>query len=156
MIEEFDRLYETVIKETVGSYNPCYGGSQMKEEFIEAWNVLIEYVDQNIDSKDTLKFLEIGAYKGLWPLMLSFVCSHLDKKFEYTTITWLNQDPNNHSLLRVKDYYNNNDFKFSLINKNSQDPSNLKDLEPNYNIVFIDADHRYEGVIKDHCCPVNF
>ena len=146
MIEKFDKLYEKIYSEPVGGTNPVYHGSQIKEEFILAWNELINVIS-NSDKKFT--FLEIGAYRGLWPLMLSFVCESLNKEFEYTTVTWLDQDPNNNAIHKVKKYYDDNNLKFNLINQNSQLDKTLDLLEKEYDVVFIDADHRYEGVLKD-------
>ena len=146
MIEEFDKLYQEIYQESPGSINPVYHGSQIKEEFILAWNELIKMISS---TEDTFTFLEVGAYRGLWPLMLSYVCKALDKKFEYTTVTWLDQDPNNDAILKVKQYYEDNGLKFNLINQNSQLDETLKLVKSQYNVVFIDADHRYEGVLKD-------
>jgi hypothetical protein len=146
MIEDFDKLYQKIYQEPPGTINPVYHGSQIKEEFILAWNELIQLIS---NSKEVFTFLEVGAYRGLWPLMLSFVCKALDKEFEYTTITWLDQDPNNDAILKVKQYYEDNGLKFNLINQNSQLDETLKLVNNSYNVVFIDADHRYEGVLKD-------
>lgn len=146
MIEEFDQLYQQVYNELPGLADPIYHGSQIKNEFIEAWNTIIPIIEH---TEDTFTFLEIGAYKGLWPLMLSFVCNSLNKKFEYTTITWMDQDPNNVDIFKVKTYYENNGLQFNLINKNSQLVSTVNELKNQYHCVFIDADHKYEGVKID-------
>ena len=146
MIEEFDKLYQEVYKENPGNVNPVYHGSQIKEEFILAWNELIQIIS---NTKGVFTFLEVGAYRGLWPLMLSYVCKHLNKEFKYTTITWLDQDPNNQAILKVKEYYTDNGLEFNLINQNSQLDETLKFVNNEYDIVFIDADHRYNGVLKD-------
>lgn len=146
MIKEFDELYVQIYGEAPGTSDPVYHGSQIKSEFIEAWNTLIPIIE---NTEGTFTFLEIGAYRGLWPLMLSFICQALDKPFEYTTVTWLEQDPNNEGIHKVKNYYENKGLTFNLISKNSQLPSTVKDLKDKYHTVFIDADHRYEGVKKD-------
>lgn len=146
MIEEFDKLYEKVFNTIPGNIDPVYHGCQIKEEFILAWNELIPIIS---NSEKTFTFLEVGAYKGLWALMLSFVCNHLNKEFEYSTITWLSQDPNNNDLLKAKQYYEDNNLKFNLIDQNSQLDETLKYVKDKYDIVFIDADHRYEGALKD-------
>lgn len=145
-MEEFDMLYHNIYPYSGGSGDPSYHGSQIKEEFKRAWDCIIEYIE---DIPGVVSFLEIGAYKGLWPLMLSFICKKLDKKFNYTTITWLDQDYNNQDLLKIKEYYNQEGLKFKLINLNSQDPTSKSKLKSKYHIVFIDADHRYEGAKKD-------
>jgi hypothetical protein len=146
MIEEFDKLYQEIYNEPPGVTNPVYHGSQIKEEFILAWNELIQIVS---NTEGIFTFLEVGAYRGLWPLMLSYVCKTLEKPFEYTTVTWLDQDPNNEAILKVKQYYDKNNLNFTLINKNSQLKETLEFVKGKYDVVFIDADHRYEGVLKD-------
>ena len=146
MIEEFDKLYVQVYGQTPGTSDPVYHGSQIKSEFIQAWNELISIIQK---TEGTFTFLEVGAYRGLWPLMLSYVCEALNKPFEYTTVTWLDQDPNNEGMHKVIEYYAAKGLEFNLINQNSQLPETLEQLESSYNVVFIDADHRYAGVKKD-------
>ncbi len=146
MIEKLDKLYQEVYSQHPGNHNPVYNGSQIKEEFTQAWEELTNII-KGIDG--TLTFLEIGAYRGLWPLMLSMVCEELNKPFEYTTVTWISQDPNNDGIHKVINHYKNNNLTFNLIDQNSQLPNALNSLEESYHIVFIDADHRYDGVMKD-------
>jgi len=146
MIEEFYDLYRKVYKEEPGSADPIFHGSQIQAEFIHAWNSLIETIS---NSEGVFTFLEIGAYRGVWPLMLSYVCKKLDKQFEYTTVTWLDQDPNNHAIHNVVAYYKEQGLTFNLVNKNSQENSTRASLQNKYDVVFIDADHRYQGVLKD-------
>ena len=146
MIEEFDELYAQVYKQHPGTIDPVYHGSQIKEEFILAWNKIIPLIES---TDGTFTFLEIGAYRGLWPLMLAYVCNSLSKPFEYTTVTWLDQDPNNEGIHKVIKYYTDNKLTFNLVNKNSQTQEARDLLSASYHVVFIDADHRYEGVKKD-------
>lgn len=145
-MEEFHELYLKVYGKPHGNMNPVFNGSQILEEFIEAWNELIPIIEK---SKE-ISFLEIGAFGGVWALMLSYICESLNIPFNYTTITWMNQDYNgNLPLLKVKSYYEDKNHNFNLIDANSQDPKTRDFLKSNYDIVFIDADHRYEGVMKD-------
>tara|TARA_R100000951_G_scaffold105429_2_gene99228 strand:- start:980 stop:1594 length:615 start_codon:yes stop_codon:yes gene_type:complete len=146
MIEEFDSLYVQVYGQPPGTNDPVYHGSQIKGEFIRAWNELIGLIQ---NTEGTFTFLEVGAYRGLWPLMLSFVCERLNKDFIYTTVTWLEQDPNNEGIHKVQAYYESKGLQFNLVDKNSQLPETLEELEDSYHVTFIDADHRYEGVKKD-------
>jgi len=146
MIKDFDKLYQEVFDVSLTPDNPTYHGAQIKEEFIQAWDELNKII---LNCKSTFTFLEIGAYKGLWALKLAHICKNLNKNFKYTTITWLDQDPNNHEILKVKNFYKKNNLTFNLINSNSQDISTIKKLNKSYDVVFIDADHRYEGVLKD-------
>jgi hypothetical protein len=112
MIEEFYDLYRKVYKEEPGSADPIFHGSQIQAEFIRAWNILIETID---NSEGVFTFLEIGAYRGVWPLMLSYVCEKLGKQFEYTTVTWLDQDPNNSAIYNVVTHYREQGLVFNLI-----------------------------------------
>lgn len=146
MIEEFHKLYKEVYQQEPGYIDPVYNGSQIQSEFILAWNELIELISS---TEGKLSFLEIGAYRGVWPLMLSFVCEKLEKEFEYTTVTWLEQDPNNVAIHKVREYYQSKSLTFNLISQNSQLASTKELLKESYDIVFIDADHRYDGVLQD-------
>lgn len=146
MIEEFDKLYTQVYNQPPGDSNPVYHGSQIKEEFILAWDELTKIIQ---NTEGTFTFLEIGAYRGLWPLMLSYVCQKLNKPFKYTTVTWLEQDPNNEGIHKVFNYYKDNNLPYTLVDMNSQTKEARDTVKKSYNVVFIDADHRYEGVKKD-------
>lgn len=151
MIEEFDKLYSKIIGTTPLSKGLTYDGSQYKEEFVEAWNEIIDYVEKN--NLEKIKWLEIGAFKGLWGLMLSFVCEHLNIDYEYVTITWLDQDSEkNKYLFEVKKYYQSKGKNFHIIDGMSQDLKNKNkalEVSKKYNMVFIDGDHSYQGVLDD-------
>jgi hypothetical protein len=154
-IEEFDTLYKNII----GDYNivnargfipVSYHGSQVKEEFSHTWFKLMHRIVES--DKDEIFFLEVGAYKGLWPLMFSKVCSLYNKIPHYSTVTLVNHDDANISLLDVKDYYEKNNWTFNLIDKNSNletTKDELCRLRSEFDFVFIDADHRYEFAKKD-------
>ena len=130
------------------SLSSNYNGSQHPQEFEDAWGVIINRLIKR-KAKTTLKFLEIGAFEGIWPLMLSIVCKDLGIPLEYTTITMLDHNPANKPLLNVKKYYESHKLPFTLIDKDSQLKENLLSLDPSYDFVFIDADHRYDGAKKD-------
>ena len=151
MIEEFDKIYKEIIGTTPLNKGLTYDGSQCKEEFIEAWNNIINHNNNNNLKK--VKWLEIGAFKGLWGLMLSFVCEQLDIDYEYVTITWLDQDPEkNKYLFEVQKYYQNKEKNFHIIDGMSQDLKNrdkVLEVSKKYNMVFIDGDHSYQGVLDD-------
>ena len=151
MIEKFDKLYKEIIGSSPSLSGVTYDGSQYKEEFIETWNEIINYVGVNNLTK--IKWLEIGAFKGLWGLMLSFVCENLQIDYEYVTVTWLESDmvANKH-LFNVKEYYKSKNKKFYIIDNMSQNPESLSQVlgfNKKYNVVFIDGDHSYEGVKSD-------
>jgi len=151
MIEEFDKLYKEIIGTTPLNKGLTYDGSQYKEEFIESWNEIVNYIQEKKLTK--IKWLEIGAFKGLWGLMLSFVCDNLKIDYEYVTITWLDQDPEkNKYLFKVQKYYQNRGKNFHIIDGISQNLENknkVLELHKKYNIVFIDGDHSYQGVLED-------
>lgn len=154
-IEEFDLLYKKVIGDysvemARGTMPVSYHGSQIKEEFMLTWHELIHFIHK-MDCK-TISFLEIGAYKGLWPLMLSKVCKEYGKVPEYTTVTLLEQDSANHSLAGVEQYYKDNNWTFNLIDADSNLDSTKQSVlnyGNSFNFVFIDADHRYNYAKKD-------
>jgi len=154
-IKEFDQDYRNII----GDYNiemardtipVSFHGSQVIEEFSLAWYHIMQHI-QTMDN-NIITFLEVGAYKGLWPLMLSKVCKRYNKIPSYTTVTLINQDSANHSLSNVEKYYKDNGWEFNLIDANSiLETTKEKVLTYNsmYDLVFIDADHRYEYAKKD-------
>lgn len=147
---EFDKLYKKHIS------NPIlkdYNGSQNANEFFAMWGILSQYIIQKKLKK--VKFLEIGAYKGLWALMLSHICDKLKVDYEYTTITKLSQDHKN-DLTGPMVYYNSNNKPFKVIDKYSQDPSVVNDLDKKYDFVFIDGGHSYDEAFSDFMVFPNF
>ena len=154
-IKEFDLEYRNII----GHYNiemarntipVSFHGSQVIEEFAMAWYHIMQHIEK-MDSKE-ISFLEVGAYKGLWPLLFSKVCKRYNKIPKYTTVTLLQQDSANHSLSNVQEFYKNNNWEFNLIDANSNLEStknSVLEYNTNYDLVFIDADHRYEYAKKD-------
>lgn len=143
-------LYSEIIEPVtyVEGREVSFNGSQIQDEFFKAW----ECIDQYYTGKkvEHLSFLEIGAYKGLWALALAEFCKEKDISFEYATVTYMEQDPNNNPLYNVQQYYKTIGAPFTLVNSPSQDPDAVKQLpHSKYNIVFIDGDHRYEMVKKD-------
>ena len=58
MIKEFNKLYTQIYGHPPGNVDPIYHGSQIKNEFIEAWNILIPLIQ---NTEDTFTFLEITA-----------------------------------------------------------------------------------------------
>jgi hypothetical protein len=125
-----------------------FHGSQKPIEFFNAWITIDNFYQQN--KKDSISFLEIGAFKGLWALALQCYGEYRNINVEYSTITLLSHNHENNSLISVGNYFREADIPFSLINRSSHDPAAINELPLNvYDIVFIDADHSYEAVMKD-------
>jgi hypothetical protein len=141
-------LYSRVI-EPVGyteGKEVSFSGSQIQDEFFKAWECIGKFYEKNPTKH--ISFLEIGAYKGLWALALSEFCKEKELTYDYTTVTYMLQDPNNNPLYEVVKYYEEIGQSFTLINSPSQDKAVLEKLKPSYDIVFIDGDHTY-GMVKE-------
>jgi hypothetical protein len=64
----------------------------------------------------------------------------------------IDHDPNNRPLYKTINYLNDNNFEANLINMNTFDDRVIKEVfeySKKFNIVFIDAGHKYEEVIND-------
>lgn len=142
-------VYSKVIEPVTISEGPVlsFNGSQIPDEFFRAWECIDNFYKKN--PVEHISFLEIGAYKGLWALALSEFCKGRELTYEYATVTYMSQDPNNNPLYNVQQHYQEIGQSFTLINSPSQDRSILERLKPSYNIVFIDGDHTYEMVKED-------
>lgn len=148
--------------------NPDYSDSQNSSEFLDAW----KYIHEKISSieKKEITFLEIGADKGLWSIMFFAVCKSLGKIPAYTTATlieddnqhyqnmgfsmdnFLNYSYRNKNIYKVQDFYSQFGYEYNIINGNSQEDatrSKVESFHNDYDIVFIDGDHTYNGVMKD-------
>lgn len=131
--------------------------TQRPIEFFGAWAI----IDQYLPSDNKVSFLEIGAARGLWAIAFIEWCIIKNKYPIYTTVTLMTDTNNglnipgpawqNASLMKVKEFYKEC-CDWTLIDANSQleTTKNLvtKTLKE-YDFVFIDADHEYEGVYKD-------
>lgn len=127
-----------------------FEGSQIQREFFMAWNYITEYYKKN--PSDNISFLEVGAWKGLWGIAFCEFCKLHKIKGSYLTLTMIDQDPNNQPLYNTIEYINTQGITAKLINMNTLDPNSLPavlEYSKSFNIVFIDADHRYEAVMSD-------
>lgn len=133
-------------------YAISFDGSQKPFEFFKAW----EIIGERLNDTSHPRFLEIGAFKGLWAIAFFEWCKLNNKKGSYITITWMEHNPANEDLLKVIRHYTE-EFLLELVDDNSQlDDTQVKvvNLTPDmnidkYDLVLIDADHRYEGAKKD-------
>jgi hypothetical protein len=130
--------------------DPSFDGSQRQSEFFTAWNTINEFYDGKTEK---LTFLEVGAWKGLWGMAFAEFCKEKGIEGEYVTITMIDHDPNNQPLYKTIDYINEQPgLKASLIDLNTFDESALSEVQKHYtsyNIVFIDAGHKYEEAKND-------
>jgi len=127
-----------------------FEGSQKQQEFFTAWKKIEEYYLQNPTSE--ISFLEVGAYKGLWGIAFSEFCKTNSLKGTYVTLTMMNQDPNNRPLLNTIKHLEDVGIETALVDMNSLNPQALlevKKLKESYDIVFIDASHKYNDVVSD-------
>lgn len=125
-----------------------FHGSQKPFEFFNAWDEL----EQAIPDTDTVSFLEIGAYRGLWAVAFYDWCKAHSRTPNYTTVTLISHDQHNDYLLRTEQWYQARNVPFKLFDANSQFEETrnaVRDHKSHYDFVLIDADHAYEGVKKD-------
>jgi hypothetical protein len=129
-------------------YAVSFSGSQKPFELFTAWDIISELIDT-----DTPTFLEIGAFKGLWAIVFFEWCKLNNKKGVYVTVTWMEHNPDNNHLISVIEHYRKEGFECTLIDANSQiEETKVKASLSNgdkYDVVLIDADHRYDGSKKD-------
>ena len=130
---------------------PSFDGSQRQSEFFKAWNEIVNFYEKSKVKK--LTFLEVGAWKGLWGIAFAEFCKEKGIQGEYVTITMIDHDPNNRPLYNSIEYINNQpNMKASLIDMNTFDVKALDEVKKyhqTYNMVFIDAGHRYDEVKND-------
>jgi hypothetical protein len=128
-----------------------FDGSQKQSEFFEAWNIISDFYSKSNVKK--LTFLEVGAWKGLWGLAFTEFCKLNNIDGEYVTITMIDHDPNNQPLYKTIDYINEqSNMKASLIDLNTFDENALSEVlecGSTFNMVFIDAGHKYHEAKND-------
>jgi hypothetical protein len=153
MINKITEQYSKLHTNTTYTYNDkeiSFDGSQIVEEFSEAWNKISDYYKTNKVSQIT--FLEIGAYRGLWAIAFAELCKSLKVKGKYVTITLMDNDTNNIHLHKSLDYVKSLGIDTTLINGNTLDENALDSVKQHsstYNIVFIDGGHTYDVISSD-------
>lgn len=149
IIEAYSKLHTNQTVQYAGS-TISFDGSQIMDEFIQAWTKIDDYYK---DKKLTeLSFLEVGAWRGLWGIAFCEWCKLNNIKGHYTTITLIPQDTNNQHLYKSIDYIKESGIPSDLIDMSTLDIHALdkvKESRESYNIVFIDAGHKYEEVMND-------
>lgn len=149
IVEAYSKLHtnQTVI---YSGSKISFDGSQIMDEFITVWERIDTYYK---DKKPTeLSFLEVGAWRGLWGIAFCEYCKINNIKGKYVTITLIPQDTNNQHLYRSLDYIKKSGISSDLINLSTLDDEALPkvtNIIDSYNIVFIDAGHKYEEVMND-------
>jgi hypothetical protein len=148
IIQTYSQLHSPIIY-TNGT-DVSFEGSQIQKEFFTAWKYISEYFKQNPTNK--LRFLEVGAWKGLWGIAFCEFCKSQNIDGVYLTLTMIDQDPNNQPLYKTIEYINSQGITANLIDMSTMHSNALPailEYESSFDIVFIDADHSYEAVISD-------
>ncbi len=143
-LDKIDEAY----REIIGGNTTDYDGSQNRREFLDC----LCYLNQRISEVDSnyISFLEIGAFKGLWAIALKELCEQNNRIPIYTTVTWLIHNPENASLLKVRDHYLSKNMSFTLIDGNSSAQDIIKQASKEaYHFILIDGDHSYQAVRND-------
>jgi hypothetical protein len=129
-----------------------FQGSQIQQEFFEAWRCISKYFDKN--KSDHITFLEVGAWRGLWGIAFCEFCKLQNIRGTYLTVTMIDQDPGgNIPLYQTLEYMNSQEgIQADLIDTNTLSENALPEVlkyRESFNIVFIDADHSYSSVMSD-------
>jgi hypothetical protein len=148
IIDLYSKIHTTI--EYTNNGDVSFDGSQKQSEFFSAWNYISKFYKDK--KKDSISFLEIGAWKGLWGLAFYEFCKANGIKGSYSTVTMIDHDPNNRPLYKTINYLKDQGFEANLIDMNTFDDRVVEEvskLSKKFDVVFIDAGHRYGEVIND-------
>ncbi len=149
IVEAYSKIHSNQTVDYGGS-KISFDGSQIMNEFMEAWKKIDYYYKDKLPIE--LSFLEVGAYRGLWGIAFCEYCKINNIKGHYVTITLISQDTNNQHLYKSLDYIRQSGLIADLVDMSTIDVYALdmvKEIKESYNIVFIDAGHKYEEVMND-------
>ena len=158
-------MFKTICENYSQVHNPVsitndnsisFDGSQIQSEFFPALEEILNYFKTRADNgikNDEITFLEVGAWKGLWGMAFTEICNQLGVKGKYVTLTMIDQDPNNQPLYKTIDWINQQPHMTAeLIDSDTMAPNALDlvlEKEKSFDIVFIDAGHKYHEVMND-------
>lgn len=130
-----------------------FDGSQIQSEFFPALETIVDHFYRKEYDLKEITFLEVGAWKGLWGIAFVEICKKLGVKGKYVTLTMIDQDPNNQPLYKTIDWINQQpNMTAELIDSDTM-AENALDLVlekgKSFDIVFIDAGHKYHEVMND-------
>jgi predicted O-methyltransferase YrrM len=149
IIEAYSKLHSNQTVDYAGS-KISFDGSQIMDEFITAWERIDTYYKDKKPKE--LTFLEVGAWRGLWGIAFCEYCKLNKINGNYTTITLIPHDTNNQHLYKTIEYLNESNIETQLVNCSTLEDyalSKVTEKHKSFNIVFIDAGHKYEEVRND-------
>ena len=148
VVDAYSKVHSKV--EYTNNTDISFDGSQIQKEFFEAWKEIGSFYSKNKPKQ--LSFLEVGAWKGLWAIAFCEFCKFHNIEGTYTTITMIDHDPNNRPLFKSLEYVYDNGCTYNLIDLNTFDEKALdevKTVSDKFDIVFIDAGHKYHEAKND-------
>lgn len=137
-------------------FNAKFLGNLRLQQIPEEYSQLLTFF-KNSNIKN---YLELGVALGgsffLNSIFLqkSLVKSHCVDSLAYKDVPWVQQtyEKINAKVKRLKEYFPSKEFIFT----NATTDDFFKTNTQNYDCIFIDADHEYEGVMKDYRNSLKF
>lgn len=156
----YDRLFK-FLDEEVGVSDAGYFQAKFKGN-LELQQMPAEYIHllEFFKSSNIQKYLELGVANGgsffinsIFLQKTAQIVHCVDsidyKDFEHVKQTY---DKINNKVLKLKDFFPEKDINFF----NNTTDEFFKNNKEKYDCIFIDADHSYEGVMKDYLNSLNF